>query len=66
MNDGLWSIRNITRCYFGSSLSEPVPADYDGDSTLEMGIFNKKFGLWAVRGMFRCYYGNPGDIPVTR
>jgi len=61
---GLWSVRGITRVYFGQSGDIPIPADFDGDSTADMAVFRPSNGLWAVRGVTRFYYGASGDTPI--
>ncbi len=61
---GLWSIRGITRIYFGREADLPVPADYTGDGTTEIAIFREDFGLWAVSGGRRDYFGRRGDQPL--
>ena len=63
-SSGLWSIRGVTRCYFGRDEDIPVNGDYNGDGTAEIAVFRGLIGLWAVRGATRCYFGGPGDIPV--
>ena len=55
----------MTRSYFGGSSDQPVPADYNGDSRAEMGIFRSSSGLWAIKGTTRVYYGSSGDTPVS-
>ena len=61
---GLWSIKGITRLYFGREGDEAVPADYTGDGTTEIAVFREEPGLWAVRGVTRLYFGGSGDRPV--
>ena len=63
-SSGLWSVRGITRVYFGQSGDIPIPADFDGDSTADMAVFRPSNGLWAVRGVTRFYYGASGDTPI--
>ena len=36
-DSGLWSVRGVTRVYFGGSTDETVPGDYDGDGTTDIG-----------------------------
>lgn len=62
---GLWSIRGITRVYFGGPGDIPVIGDYDGDDVTEMAVFRTCYGLWAVRDVTRIYYGMEGDLPVN-
>ncbi len=61
---GLWSIRGITRLYFGREGDQPVPADYTGDGTTGIAVFREDWGLWAVRGGGRHYFGRRGDHPL--
>lgn len=61
---GLWSIKGISRIYFGSSSDLIVPGDYNGDTTTDIGIFRESSGLWAIRGVTRAYFGSSMDIPV--
>lgn len=61
---GMWSVRGMTRVYFGSSSDVPVPGDYNGDGTTDVGVFRPGSGLWGVRGLTRLYYGSASDIPV--
>lgn len=64
---GLWSVRGLTRRYFGASTDDPVPGDYDGDGTTDIAVFRDSSGLWSYisRGTtYRAYYGRAGDTPV--
>ena len=61
---GLWSIRGITRIYFGGSDDSPVAGDFNGDGIAEAGVFRKNTGLWAIRGTTRVYFGNSSDTPI--
>ncbi len=63
-SSGMWSVRGVTRVYYGSSSDIPVSGDYSGDGTTDIGIFRETFGLWAVRGVTRAYYGSSSDIPI--
>jgi parallel beta-helix repeat protein len=63
-SSGLWSVRGITRVYFGSASDIPAPGDYSGDSTADIGTFRGSSGLWAIRGVTRAYFGSASDIPV--
>jgi hypothetical protein len=63
-SSGLWSVRNVTRIYFGGSGDEPVPGDYNGDGVVEMALFRPTSGLWAVRNLTRVYFGSSGDDPL--
>ncbi len=42
----------------------PVPADFDGDGTVDCGVFRPSTGLWAVRNLTRLYFGALGDWAV--
>jgi len=65
VSTGLWAIRGDTRNYFGGTSNQPVPADYNGDSSDDIGIFRDTSGLWAIRGLIRAllwhHWGCPGD-----
>ncbi len=61
---GLWSIRGITRLYFGAASDLPVSGDFNNDGTTEVAAFRKASGLWSVRGVTRLYFGSSDDIPV--
>ncbi|HOO78686.1 MAG TPA: VCBS repeat-containing protein [bacterium] len=63
-SNGLWSVRGISRIYYGTWNDEPAAGDYDGDGTDEAAIYRATTGLWAVRGMTKVYYGTAGDIPA--
>jgi Right handed beta helix region len=63
-SSGLWSVRGITRLYFGASADTPVPGDYNGDGITDIGIFRESTGLWAVRGLSRMYFGSYPSRPV--
>ena len=56
----------MTRSYFGGATDEPVPGDYAGDGTEDIGIFRDTSGLWAIKEVTRTYFGGVGDIPVAR
>jgi len=64
--DGLWTIRGLTRTYFGTTGDLPVPADYRGDGTDEIAVFRQSSGLWTNRGGPRVYFGRAGDLPAPR
>lgn len=61
---GLWSVRLVTRIYFGSN-DAPVPADYSGDGRDDFAVFRSSDGMWAVRDITRAYFGVNGDIPLS-
>ncbi len=67
-SDSLWSVRNVTRFYFGLNQDKPVSGDYDGNGTAEAGIFRAFSGLWSIRGTSAFYLGavndraGPGDF----
>ena len=61
---GLWSVRGVTRVYFGSATDLPKPGDYDGDGTTDLGIFRGSSGLWAIRGVTRIYFGSLSDAAI--
>ncbi len=63
-NSGLWSIRGITRVYFGANNDFPVPGDYDGTGTTALGVFRPSTGLWAIRSVTRVYFGAASDSAV--
>lgn len=61
---GLWSVRSLTRIYFGGADDNPVPGDYNGDGTADYAIFRGDSGLWAARGLTRVYFGSDSDQAV--
>ncbi len=61
---GMWSVRGITRVYYGSASDLPISGDYNGDGTTDIGIFRPGSGLWGARGVTRLYYGSASDNPV--
>ncbi len=61
---GVWTIRELSRAYWGRSGDIPVPADFDGDGSDDIAVYRPTSGLWAVRGVTRMYYGRRGDIPA--
>ncbi len=63
-SSGLWSVKDVTRVYFGNSFGMPVPGDYSGDGTTAIGIFEGSTGLWALRDVTRLYLGSSSDVPV--
>ena len=63
-SSGLWSIRGISRFYFGTTADLPVPGDYNGNGKAEAGIFRGATGLWAIRGETRFYFGEIGRAHV--
>ncbi len=63
-SSGLWSIRGVTRVYFGAAGDIPVSGDYNGDGTAEIALYRPGNGLWAVNGIGRAYFGGPNDLPL--
>lgn len=60
-SSGLWSVRGLTRIYFGGSGDSVVPGDYSGSGADQPAIFRKVSGLWAIRGVTRIYFGGSSD-----
>ncbi len=60
-NEGLWSVRGVTRVFFGGSGDLPVSGDYNGDGTAEVGIYRGLTSLWSIRGITRSYFGGSGQ-----
>jgi hypothetical protein len=63
-SDGLWSVRGVTRVYFGGLGSIPVPGDYNGDGRDDIAVYQPGTGLWSVRGITQAYLGAYTDLPV--
>ncbi|HOO78479.1 MAG TPA: VCBS repeat-containing protein [bacterium] len=64
-SNGLWSVRGVTRVYFGGSSDTPSPGDYNGDGIADFAVNRPSNGLWAVQGQTRVYFGNSGtDTPL--
>ena len=63
-SSGLWSVKDLTRVYYGQSTDEPRPGDFTGDGIADIAIFRAATGLWAVKDITRVYYGASSDIPL--
>jgi len=62
LSQGFWSIKDVTRTFFGGSGDIPASGDYDGDGTAEMAVFRPGQGLWSVKDLTRVYLGGTGDL----
>ncbi len=62
---GQWSVRGITRFYFGAAADLPVPGDYDGNGRADAAVFRGSSGLWAVNALTRLIFGIDGDYPAV-
>lgn len=49
---------------FGRAGDLPVPADYDGDGSIDLAVFRQSSGSWHIRGGATVTFGRRGDIPV--
>jgi len=63
---GRWTVRALTRIYFGKAGDIPVPLDYNGDGTDDYAYFRPANGFWNVRGFTRIYFGSAGDVPIGK
>ena len=63
-SSGLWAIRGITRCYFGTGEDIPASGDYNGDGTAQIAIFRPATGLWSIKDQGTAYFGGIDDTPV--
>ncbi len=61
---GLWSVRGVTRVYFGSSSDIPVAGDFIGGGTTGIGVYRPTSGLWALKGLSRIYFGGAAGLTV--
>lgn len=41
---GLWTIKNVTRVYLGTAADRPVPGEFTGAGTTNIGIFRETLG----------------------
>ena len=64
-SNGLWSEKDVTRFYFGSSGDRPMKADLNGDGEKNSIIFRPSTGLWSGRNLTRFYFGDSTDIQYT-
>jgi hypothetical protein len=59
-----------TEAWGGQLADTPVPADYDGNGTADLAVWNARSGTWTIRrpdGTARVVsFGNNGDIPIPR
>lgn len=63
-SNGLWSEKDVTRFYFGSSGDLPFKADFNGDGEKDYAIFRPSTGMWSIRYLTRYYFGKSIDIAV--
>jgi hypothetical protein len=57
-------VRDQFEVQFGDPGDIPVPADYDGDGTLDAAVFRPRTGTWHIRDHTIVPYGVFGDLPV--
>ncbi|MDQ4132709.1 MAG: hypothetical protein M3179_05755, partial [Actinomycetota bacterium] len=55
---------NGTMVAFGTNGDIPVPADYDGNGSIETAVYRPSNGVWFVQGGVTVQWGTAGDIPV--
>jgi len=60
-SSGLWSVRDLTRFYFGGASDLPAPSDFSGGGTSSAAVFRPSTGLWSVRDLTRFYLGSSRD-----
>jgi len=58
-----WAIRLVVLLGLSCG-SVSLAADFNGDGTGDIAVFQASSGLWSVRGLTRIYMGSTGDIPV--
>ena len=63
-SSGLWSVRGITRVYFGGSGDVPVPGVFNIFGRDDIAIYRPSNGLWWVKDVTRVYYGSGSDLPI--
>jgi hypothetical protein len=61
---GLWTVRGVTRFFFGEQGDIPAGGDYSGDGTTDVAVFRPRRSLWAIRGVTRAVFGAGDDVPV--
>jgi hypothetical protein len=61
---GMWTVRDLSRFYFGLSGDRVVSGDFNGDGSADPAIFRSASGYWSVRGWSAFFFGTAGDIPV--
>ncbi len=60
---GLWSVRGVTRAFFGKDGDTPAAGDYNGDGRADLAIFRPDNGLWRIQGLTKFYFAAQ-DWPV--
>ncbi len=62
--NGMWTVRSLTRFFFGASGDRVVSGDYDGDGSADPAVFRPAAGLWRIRELSAFAFGTSQDAPV--
>jgi len=62
----VWFIRNGATVPWGVLGDIPVPADYDGNGTVDIAIYRPSTGQWFIRNGATVAWGAAGDAPASR
>ena len=61
---GVWYPLVGSAVQWGADGDVPVPADYDGDGTVDIAVWRPSTGVWWVRGVGSWQWGSAEDVPV--
>ena len=61
---GRWRVQNGADVVYGEPADKPVPADYDGNGSIDVAVWRPSTGTWYMRDQFTVGFGEASDVPV--